>query len=43
MADELKKFGRYFLLDRLAKGGMAEIFRARLNQLDGGDRRDQAN
>jgi len=38
MTDELKKFGRYFLLDRLAKGGMAEIFRARLAQADGGSR-----
>lgn len=26
----LKKFGRYFLLDQVGEGGMAEIFRARL-------------
>ena len=26
----LKKFGKYFLLDRIGEGGMAEIFRARL-------------
>ncbi len=26
----LKKFGKYFLLDRVGEGGMAEIFRARL-------------
>ncbi len=26
----LKKFGRYFLLDRIGEGGMADIFRARL-------------
>jgi eukaryotic-like serine/threonine-protein kinase len=29
MQDALKKFGRYFLLDMIAQGGMAEIFRAR--------------
>src|SRR3989344_3940385 len=27
----LKKFDRYFLLDCIAQGGMAEIFRARMN------------
>jgi serine/threonine-protein kinase len=26
----LKKFGKYFLLDRIGEGGMAEIFRARM-------------
>lgn len=31
----LKKFGKYFLLDCIAQGGMAEIFRARLASLDG--------
>jgi eukaryotic-like serine/threonine-protein kinase len=35
MAEILKKFGRYFLLDRLAQGGMAEICRARLASVDG--------
>jgi serine/threonine-protein kinase len=30
----LKKFGKYFLLDRVGEGGMAEIFRARLSSLD---------
>lgn len=30
----LKKFGKYFLLDRVGEGGMAEIFRARLASLD---------
>ncbi|MGK5089957.1 serine/threonine-protein kinase [Bdellovibrionota bacterium FG-2] len=38
MADVLKKFGRYFLLDQLAQGGMAEIFRARLATIDGAGR-----
>lgn len=38
MAEVLKKFGRYFLLDQLAQGGMAEIYRARLS-LAGGARR----
>lgn len=39
MAEEiLKKFGRYFLLDRIAQGGMAEIYRARLATLDGASR-----
>ncbi len=31
----LKKFGRYLLLDKLAEGGMASIFRARLATNDG--------
>lgn len=30
----LKKFGKYFLLDRVGEGGMAEIFRARLATID---------
>lgn len=38
MADVLKKFGRYFLLDHLAQGGMAEIYRARLASVDGAGR-----
>jgi serine/threonine protein kinase len=39
MSDEvLKKFGRYFLLDRVAQGGMAEIYRARLASVDGAGR-----
>jgi serine/threonine-protein kinase len=29
MQEVLKKFGRFFLLDQVAQGGMAEIFRAR--------------
>ncbi|NDD90612.1 serine/threonine protein kinase [bacterium] len=29
MQEVLKKFGRYFLLDQVAQGGMAEIFRVR--------------
>lgn len=29
MREVLKKFGRYFLLDQIAQGGMAEIYRAR--------------
>jgi len=37
-ADVLKKFGRYFLLDQLAQGGMAEIYRARLAAADGAGR-----
>ena len=36
--DALKKFGRYFLLDRIAQGGMAEIFRARLAIQEGAGR-----
>jgi serine/threonine-protein kinase len=35
MAEVLKKFGRYFLLDHIAQGGMAEIYRARLASQDG--------
>ncbi len=35
MEEILKKFGRYFLLDRIAQGGMAEIYRARLATVDG--------
>lgn len=38
MAESLKKFGRYFLLDLLAQGGMAEIYRARLAAPEGGVR-----
>src|SRR3954453_16704116 len=38
MSEVLKKFGRYFLLDRLAQGGMAEIYRARLASVDGAGR-----
>ncbi len=38
MSDVLKKFGRYFLLDHIAQGGMAEIFRARLASVDGAGR-----
>ena len=38
MADELKRFGRYFLLDHIAQGGMAEIYRARLASPDGAGR-----
>ncbi len=38
MADGPKKFGRYFLLDLLAQGGMAEIYRARLASADGAGR-----
>ncbi len=38
MADALKKFGKYFLLDLLAQGGMAEIYRARMSTPDGGAR-----
>lgn len=34
----LKKFGKYFLLDRVGEGGMAEIFRARLSSLDNNGR-----
>ncbi|MCC7442123.1 MAG: serine/threonine protein kinase [Bdellovibrionales bacterium] len=34
----LKKFGKYFLLDRIAQGGMAEIYRARLAASDGAGR-----
>lgn len=39
MGDEvLKKFGRYILLDRMAQGGMAEIFRSRLTSTEGAGR-----
>jgi serine/threonine-protein kinase len=38
MADGPKKFARYFLLDLLAQGGMAEIYRARLAASDGAGR-----
>jgi len=38
MAEVLKKFGRYFLLDHLAQGGMAEIYRARLASPDSAGR-----
>jgi serine/threonine protein kinase len=38
MADILKKFGRFFLLDQIAQGGMAEIYRARLASIDGAGR-----
>lgn len=38
MADALKKFGKYFLLDMIAQGGMAEIYRARMAAIDGGGR-----
>lgn len=36
--ESLKKFGRYLLLDRIAQGGMAEIFRARMNSAQGAGR-----
>src|SRR6185437_6256673 len=38
MKKVLKSFGRYLLLDRLAQGGMAEIFRAWSPSVDGGGR-----
>src|SRR5215470_3183327 len=38
MNEVLKKFGRYFLLDHIARGGMAEIYRARLASPDGAGR-----
>src|SRR3954452_9006768 len=38
MGDVLKKFGRYFLLDHIAQGGMAEIYRARIAAPDGSGR-----
>src|SRR3954470_14183786 len=38
MGEVLKKFGRYFLLDHIAQGGMAEIYRARLASVDGAGR-----
>ncbi len=34
----LKKFGKYFLLDRIGEGGMAEIFRARMATADANGR-----
>lgn len=37
-SEVLKKFGRYFLLDLIAQGGMAEIYRARLAAKDGAGR-----
>lgn len=36
--DVLKKFGRYFLLDQIDQGGMAEIYRARLANKDAAGR-----
>jgi serine/threonine protein kinase len=38
MKKVLKSFGRYLLLDHLAQGGMAEIFRAWAPSVDGGGR-----
>jgi serine/threonine protein kinase len=38
MAEVLKKFGRYFLLDQIAQGGMAEIYRARPAQAENAGR-----
>lgn len=38
MSDMMKKFGKYFLLDQIAQGGMAEIYRARMATTDGGGR-----
>jgi len=38
MSEVLKKFGRYFLLDLIAQGGMAEIYRARLASKEGAGR-----
>lgn len=38
MSEVLKKFGRYYLLDLIAQGGMAEIYRARPASADGGRR-----
>ena len=38
MREVLKKFGRYYLLDQIAQGGMAEIYRARLTAADGAGR-----
>ncbi len=37
-SEVLKKFGRYFLLDLIAQGGMAEIYRARFAAKDGAGR-----
>lgn len=38
MGEVLKKFGRYILLDLIAQGGMAEIYRARLTNAEGAGR-----
>ncbi len=38
MTDSIRKFGKYFLLDMIALGGMAEIYRARMATPDGGGR-----
>jgi serine/threonine-protein kinase len=38
MSASLKRFGKYLLLDHLAQGGMAEIYRARMASADGGGR-----
>src|SRR4029079_9710678 len=38
MSDTVKKFGRYFLLDVIAQGGMAEIYISRLSTPDGAGR-----
>ncbi len=38
MAEVLKRFGRYYLLDMIAQGGMAEIYRGRPATADGGGR-----
>lgn len=38
MSENLKKFGKFFLLDLLAQGGMAEIYRARHATPTGGGR-----
>ncbi len=38
MVENQKKFGKYYLLDLLAQGGMAEIYRARLAASDGAGR-----
>ncbi len=38
MGEVLKKFGRYFLLDQIAQGGMAEIYRARFATIDNAGR-----
>jgi len=38
MANQQRKFGKYYLLDLMAQGGMAEIHRARLASADGAGR-----
>ena len=38
MSEVLKRFGKYFLLDAIAQGGMAEIYRARPASIAGGRR-----